>query len=472
MNDIWIYDSRRREKREFIPLDETNIRVYVCGPTVYDRAHIGNGRSAVVFDLLVRLLRHRYGREQVTYVRNITDIDDKIMARAREIGIQGDQRPLVAIVRELTETTIGWYHEDMAALATAPPTHEPRATGFVNEMIRMIADLIARQHAYVAADHVLFDVASFEKYGNLSNRSLAQMKAGSRVEVAPYKKHPCDFVLWKPSSAEQPGWDSPWGRGRPGWHIECSVMSAELLGTSFDIHGGGSDLLFPHHENELAQSCCAHPEAEFARYWMHNGFLRIEGDKMAKSAGNFLTVRELLDTGASGMAIRLALLATHYRRPLDWSVKRLHEAEQTLAEWSRIADCASGSEIRPEVANALADDMNSPAAITAMHRLADAGDAAGLKGSASLLGLQFEPRQDEVQLSDEQRDRIAQLLRLREEARARKEFVRADRIRGQLAEAGIAVSDSHDGTNWTLHGPLDLERLVGKDDLTDPEGAR
>jgi cysteinyl-tRNA synthetase len=330
MVEIRLRNSMTRVVERLEPIDPENVRMYVCGPTVYDRAHLGNARPVVVFDVLYRLLRHVYGPEHVTYVRNITDVEDKIIDRAAERGVEID---------ELTRTTTEWFHEDMAALGVDyrddPQFKEPRATDFIPEMIAMIERLIAGGHAYAAEGHVLFDVHSYEEYGRLSGRSVEDMIAGARVEVAPYKRDPMDFVLWKPSSDDQPGWDSPWGRGRPGWHIECSAMSHALLGESFDIHGGGIDLQFPHHENEIAQSCCAHPEGGFAKIWMHNEMLQVEGKKMSKSLGNFFTVRDLLDQGVPGEVIRFVMLSTHYSKPMDWTEKKRDEAEKTLRKWPR-----------------------------------------------------------------------------------------------------------------------------------------
>ena len=373
---LQLHDSARREKVAFEPFDPENVTMYVCGPTVYDRAHLGNARSAVVFDVLSRLLRHLYPR--VTYVRNVTDVDDKINARARETG-----RP----IREITDETLGWYHEDMAALGVLPPDHEPRATEYVPQMVAMIEVLVERGHAYEAEGHVLFSVRSDARYGELSGRSLDDMIAGARVEVAPYKRDPMDFVLWKPSGDDEPGWDSPWGRGRPGWHIECSAMSAELLGETFDIHGGGTDLLFPHHENELAQSTCAHPMGGFARHWVHNAMLRVDGQKMSKSLGNFFTVRDMLDRGVPGPVIRLVLLSARHSQTLDWSEERINEAQGTLRDW-----CAAvkGKEIDGGdpfvVVDALTDDLNTALAISELKRDAEFSRPADLVAGAALLG--------------------------------------------------------------------------------------
>ena len=364
--------------------------MYVCGPTVYDFAHIGNARPVIVFDVLFRLLRHVYGEKHVTYVRNITDVDDKINARAAERGVP---------IRELTEETYNNFKDDVAALGCLPPTYEPRATEYINnpsaptDMIRLIEKLVANRHAYAAEGHVLFDVPSMPDYGKLANRSLDEMVAGARVEVAPYKRDPQDFVLWKPSSPELPGWDSPWGRGRPGWHIECSAMSAALLGETFDIHGGGIDLVFPHHENEIAQSRCAFHKPVMANFWMHNGFLQVEGEKMSKSLGNFVTMRELL-ADWPGDVIRLAMLGTHYRQPINWTLEKLNEAEKTLASWFDAA--ADEAEPRPDraVIEALADDLNTPKAIAEMHAIRNRAGHKALAGTIAFLGLRADVFED------------------------------------------------------------------------------
>src|SRR5215831_884742 len=366
---LTFYNTLRRGKEPFEPLDAEQVRLYVCGPTVYDRAHIGNARAYVVFDVLYRVLRQTYGREHVRYVRNITDIDDKINAAARNNG-----EPIAA----LTARTTAAFHEDMTALGNLPPDVEPRATEHIPQMVAMIERLIASEHAYVAEGHVLFAVASDPDYGMLSRRSRDEMIAGARVEVAPYKRDPADFVLWKPSDAGTPGWDSPWGRGRPGWHIECSAMSETHLGETFDIHGGGQDLIFPHHENEIAQSTCAHGGRPFVRYWVHNGMLNDAGAKMSKSLGNIRTVRELFDE-APGEAIRLALLSAHYRQPLEWTNDNLRQARQTLDRFYRALTLPQDTvferfgeaqkAVRP-VREALEDDLNTPLALTHLHEIA------------------------------------------------------------------------------------------------------
>jgi cysteinyl-tRNA synthetase len=444
---IQLHDSRTRRKVAFQPLDPARVGMYVCGPTVYDRAHLGNARPVVVFDVLFRLLRHVYGTQAVSYVRNFTDVDDKINARAAATG-----RP----IRAITDETIGWYLDDMDALGALRPTHAPRATDWIGAMIGMIEALIARGHAYAAEGHVLFDVRSFPAYGALSGRSIEDMIAGARVEVAPFKRDPMDFVLWKPSSADQPGWPSPWGVGRPGWHIECSAMAQGLLGASFDIHGGGLDLQFPHHENEIAQSCCAHPEAGFARIWMHNEMLMVEGRKMSKSLGNFFTVRDLLDRGIPGEVIRFVFLMTHYRSPMDWTAEKARQAEATLRKWrAATAGIETPAAALPSVLAALADDLNTPGAIAALHAAAGAGDWAGVKASAGLLGLLSDsmalgwharaetPDAETVQ-------RIEFWIAQRAAAKREKDFARADEIRAKLALVGVVLSDLPHGTTWML----------------------
>jgi cysteinyl-tRNA synthetase len=372
MTTIRLYNTRTRRKEEFTPLDAKNVRMYVCGPTVYDRAHLGNARPVVVFDVLYRLLRHVYGADHVTYVRNFTDVDDKINAEALRRQKAGAQGTLEALIAARTDETIGWYHADMDALSALRPDHEPRATAYIGPMVAMIAGLIGKGHAYAAAGHVLFRVRSYADYGKLSGRSVDDMIAGARVEVAPFKEDPMDFVLWKPSSGEEPGWDSPWGRGRPGWHIECSAMAHELLGESFDIHGGGLDLQFPHHENEIAQSACAHPHGQFARYWMHNEMLLVEGKKMSKSLGNFFTVRDLLDRGVPGEVIRFVLLSTHYRKPMDWTAEKAEQAERALARWREVTTDVRPSEPADEVVSFLKDDLNSAGALNFLENFGQA----------------------------------------------------------------------------------------------------
>jgi cysteinyl-tRNA synthetase len=454
---LTLYNTLTRRKEPFEPLDPAKVRLYVCGPTVYDRAHIGNARAFVVFDVLYRLLREIYGRDHVRYVRNITDIDDRINAAARANG-----EPIAA----LTARTTAAFHRDMAELNTLPPDVEPRATEHVPQMIAMIERLIAMGHAYVAEDHVLFAVASDPQYGKLSGRNREEMIAGARVEVAPYKRDPADFVLWKPSDADLPGWDSPWGRGRPGWHIECSAMSETHLGETFDIHAGGLDLIFPHHENEIAQSECAHAGRPFVGYWVHNGFLTDDGAKMSKSLGNIRTTGELLDE-APGEAIRLALLGTHYRDPLDWTSDRLRQARQSLDRFYRALTLPRDSiferfgeadEVLRPVREALEDDLNTPLALTRLHDLvgginrtsSDAERSAlqrALEAGGQILGLLGQPPLDWLRGSAKaDDDRIAERIAARTLARRQRRFGEADRIRAGLAAEGIILEDKPDGT--------------------------
>ena len=443
MPDLRLHNSLTRRRETFVPIDPAHVRLYVCGPTVYDLAHLGNARPVVVFDVLVRLLRRLYPR--VTYVRNITDVDDKINARAAESG-----EPIAAI----TARTTADFHADMAALNALPPDIEPRATGHIAEMIALIERLIEGGHAYAADGHVLFAVASFAEYGRLSGRSPEELIAGARVDVAPYKRDPGDFVLWKPSPPELPGWDSPWGRGRPGWHIECSAMSWRYLGADFDIHGGGQDLLFPHHENELAQSCCAFPGSHFARYWLHNGMLLIGGEKMSKSLGNFLTVRDVLGK-APGEAVRLALLRAHYRATLDFSDELLAEARKDLDRWYRALEHtkAAPGEPPPAVIEALCDDLNTPRAMAEMHRLADAalaGNAAAsssLRAAGDLLGV-LQQAPDSWFRGDGDTAWIEAAIAERLAARKARDFARADAIRADLAAQGVLLEDGPRGTTW------------------------
>lgn len=451
MTQIRLHNSKTHRKEDFAPLEPENVRLYLCGPTVYDRAHLGNSRNVLMFDVLFRLLRHVYGPEHVTYARNFTDVDDKINARAAESGRS---------IAEITEETIGWYHADMDALGALRPNEEPRATAYIAEMVAMIEDLIAKGHAYAAEGHVLFAVDSYADYGALSGRTVDDMIAGARVEVAPYKKNPMDFVLWKPSSDDLPGWDSPWGRGRPGWHIECSAMCDALFGPSFDIHGGGTDLLFPHHENELAQSCCAHPDAEFAQIWLHNEMLQVEGKKMSKSLGNFFTIRDLLDQGVPGEVIRFVMLGTHYRKPMDWTERKRQEADATLRKWRELTADAEDGSIADAVVTALADDLNTAGAIAELYRLANEGDASSLKASAGLLGLLTDELGGWDQIDTGAHGaRIEALLKERDAARAAKDFARADALRDGFAAAGVIVKDTPDGATWEAGPDFDPSKL-------------
>jgi cysteinyl-tRNA synthetase len=448
-----LYNTLTRQKAAFEPIDPSNVRMYVCGPTVYDYAHIGNARPVIVFDLLFRLLRYIFGAGHVTYVRNITDVDDKINARAAR---DYPDLPLNEAIRKVTQATEDQFHKDIDALGVLPPTYEPRATEYIRrpeggeDMVSIIETLVKNGHAYVAEDHVLFDVASMPDYGRLSNRSLDEMEAGARVEVAPYKKGPMDFVLWKPSKPGEPAWPSPAGiktPGRPGWHIECSAMSGALLGPVFDIHGGGIDLTFPHHENEIAQSRCAHGTPVMANVWMHNGFLQVEGEKMSKSLGNFITIRELLNDGWPGEVLRLNMLRTHYRQPIDWTKKGLEESQKILTAWFalEVIDTNNRNVIPPAVLEALEDDLNTPKAIAELHGLAAAKDVKGLGAALGLLGFDGSSLKAAAARAAESAQAVAAtiepLIVARLEARKRKDFKESDRIRDELARMGITLKD-------------------------------
>lgn len=452
MTEIKLHNTLTRQKEVFTPIDASNVRLYLCGPTVYDRAHIGNARPVIVFDVLYRLLCRFYGIKAVIYVRNFTDVDDKINARAAQTGRE---------IRDITEETVGWYLEDMAALGTLPPNLMPRATEYIDEMIAMIEKLIEDGHAYAAEGHALFSVDSYDAYGKLSGRSVDDMIAGARVEVAPYKKNPMDFVLWKPSDADTPGWDSPWGRGRPGWHIECSAMSKALLGDTFDIHAGGNDLMFPHHENEIAQSCCANPKGGFAKVWLHNEMLQVEGKKMSKSLGNFFTVRDLLDQGVPGEVIRFVFLSTHYRKPMDWTEAKRAEAEATLRKWRSLAEGVTPGDVSPLVINALADDLNTAGALTHLHALSkDAGQIETFVASAQMLGLLT----DEMGGWDEVADLSAfsdKLSEIRQEAMVTKDFSRVDALKTELIAAGLDVRMSKAGVELVPTSKFDPSKLEG-----------
>jgi len=435
-----IHNTLSREKEPFVPLDAGHIRLYVCGPTVYDYVHIGNARPVVAFDVLYRLLKRRYPK--VTYVRNITDIDDRIIVRA------ADNKESI---EALTGRTGDAYQSDMKRLGALPPDMEPRATQYVGQMVAMIARLVGNGHAYPAEGHVLFSVPSMEDYGRLSRRSRDELIAGARVEVAPYKKDPADFVLWKPSTDAQPGWDSPWGRGRPGWHIECSAMSGSLLGETFDIHAGGLDLIFPHHENEIAQSRSAFGHAMMAKYWMHNGFLNISGEKMSKSLGNFFTVHELLDQ-FPGEAIRLLLLSAHYRQPLDFTHEGLQAAKATLDRWYGVLRGKTVGEtaVPKSVEDALSDDINTPLAISALHQLADPAE---LRAGANALGLLQQDaeawfRWTPAGSSGPSDADIEAAIAARQAARKAKDFKESDRIRDDMKVRGVILEDGPKGTTW------------------------
>ena len=458
MTEMFLHNTLSKRKEKFEPLDSKNIRMYVCGPTVYDRAHLGNAKSAVVFDILNRVLRQVYGDENVKYASNITDIDDKILNKHQQTG-----KP----ISEITAETYQWYIEDMHALNVKDPDYRPRATEFVQEMIELVELLLKNGHAYEAEGHVLFSVDSMPNYGFLSGRSMKEMLAGARIEVADYKKNPADFILWKPSEEGQPGWDSPWGFGRPGWHLECSAMSSKYLGNSFDIHGGGSDLIFPHHENECAQSLCAHPNDSFAKYWVHAGMLMVDGVKMSKSLGNFYTVNELI-TQYPAEALRLLFISTHYHQPFNFTFDGLKQSKQILDKFYnallRVKDVET-AEVTPDerVVNALADDINTPLAISYLHDIANNLNKAEtvedkqhykslLLASADVMGLLYQNAEDWFKGSASEdgisEDEINQLIAERLAAKKSKDWAKADAIRNQLKDAGIVLEDTPQGTSW------------------------
>tara|TARA_B100001758_G_scaffold79024_1_gene66916 strand:+ start:255 stop:1619 length:1365 start_codon:yes stop_codon:yes gene_type:complete len=452
MNALKIFNTLNSKKEIFIPIDKNHIKIYACGPTVYNFAHIGNARMAVVFDTFVRTLRVIYPK--VTYVSNITDIDDKIIEAAKEQNAE---------ITEITEKYTQIYNEDMSMLNVLKPDIQPKATEYIPEMIELIKDLISKEFAYEKDGHVLFHVPSYSMYGELSNRNREEQIAGSRVEVAPFKKDPSDFVLWKPSNNTQPGWDSPWGFGRPGWHTECSAMSEKTLGLPFDIHGGGRDLIFPHHENEIAQSCCSSANIDepdsYAKYWMHNGFVTIDGEKMSKSLGNIILVNDLIQDH-HGEVIRLALLSTHYRKGLDWNEKIIHQAKKLLNKIYIILDDLKNINITSSDNEAIAtllDDLNTPGLIAELNKIAkeyssDAKDKEQIKSKLMLIGSVLGIFQDKSfnQVSDEMQQKIEELIIKRENAKKDKNFDMADQIRNELNELGIEIKDTSDGTSWNL----------------------
>ena len=455
MNALKIFNTLNSKKEIFIPIDKNHIKIYACGPTVYNFAHIGNARMAVVFDTFVRTLRVIYPK--VTYVSNITDIDDKIIEAAKEQNAE---------ITEITEKYTEIYNEDMSMLNVLRPDIQPKATEYIPEMIELIKDLISKEFAYEKDGHVLFHVPSYSMYGELSNRNREEQIAGSRVEVAPFKKDPSDFVLWKPSNNTQPGWDSPWGFGRPGWHTECSAMSEKTLGLPFDIHGGGRDLIFPHHENEIAQSCCSSANIDepdsYAKYWMHNGFVTIDGEKMSKSLGNIILVNDLIQDH-HGEVIRLALLSTHYRKGLDWNEKIIHQANKLLNKIYIILDDLKNINITSsdnsdfKAIATLLDDLNTPGLIAELNKIAkeyssDAKDKEQIKSKLMLIGSVLGIFQDKSfnQVSDEMQQKIEELIIKRENAKKDKNFDMADQIRNELNELGIEIKDTNEGTSWNV----------------------
>ena len=442
-----IYNTKSKNKAIFKPLDSNNIRMYVCGPTVYDRAHIGNARPVVVFDILYRLLKYLYGEKSVTYVRNITDVDDKIIAKSSAENKS---------VNEITSETIKWFIEDNNYLNVNKPTHEPKATHYISQMIAMIEVLILRKNAYVLEDgEVLFSVNTFKSYGSLSKQNLESMIVGNRVDIDRRKKNPLDFVLWKPTSKNNIGWDSPWGYGRPGWHIECSAMSKEILGETFDIHGGGIDLIFPHHENETAQSICANNKNSLANYWMHNGFVNIEGQKMSKSLGNYLTVEDLRNKKIDGAVIRFVLLSTHYRQPLDWTNRKLTEAQNIINKWFNVTnnrDLNINGIPTNKILEALCDDLNIPLVITEMHNLLKEEDYDGFANSFFFLGFNSNNSIKSKNNLDKQtiNEMINLLIVERQNARKNKDYRKSDLIRIKLEKAGVTINDHANETTWSL----------------------
>lgn len=454
MTNIYLHNTLKQRKEEFVPIDASNVRMYVCGPTVYDKAHLGNAKTPVVYDVLYRLLCYVYGQEHVTYVSNITDVDDKILNKHKETGKS---------IREITEQTYNWYLDDMKKLNVLSPNYRPRATEYIPEMIKLVELLLQNGHAYIAENQVLFDVDSMPNYGFLSGRSMKEMVAGARIEVASYKKNPADFILWKPSDADQPGWNSPWGYGRPGWHLECSAMSSKLLGNDFDIHGGGSDLIFPHHENECAQSCCAYPGTHFAHYWVHTGMLMINGVKMSKSLGNFYTVDEIL-AKYPAEALRLLFLTTHYHQPFNFTFEGLEQAKNILDKFYNallknadvLAEKVAPSE---KIINALADDLNTPLALSYLHEtLSNLNKAetieerskykSELLANAYMLGLLYNDAESWFKGADDDNSEIETLIAKRAEAKKNKDWATADAIRNELKEKGIVLEDGAQGTTW------------------------
>lgn len=454
MPEIYLHNTLKQRKDKFIPIDANNVRMYVCGPTVYDKAHLGNAKTPVVYDVLYRLLCYVYGKEHVTYVSNITDVDDKILNKHKETGKS---------IREITEQTYNWYIDDMKKLNVLSPNYRPRATEYIPEMIKLVELLLKNGHAYIADKQVLFDVDSMPNYGFLSGRAMKEMVAGARVEIADYKKNPADFILWKPSDADQPGWNSPWGYGRPGWHLECSAMSSKLLGNDFDIHGGGSDLIFPHHENECAQSCCAYPGTHFAHYWVHTGMLMINGVKMSKSLGNFYTVDEIL-AKYPAEALRLLFLTTHYHQPFNFTFEGLEQAKNILDKFYNAllknADIpAEKTEPSEKLIAALCDDLNTPLALSYLHEtLGNLNKAetkeerikykSELMANAYMLGLLYNDAESWFKGAASDDAEIEALIAKRTEAKKNKDWATADAIRNELKERGIVLEDSAAGTTW------------------------
>ena len=441
-----IYNTLSRKKEKFLPIDKKKIGMYVCGPTVYDFPHIGNARPLVVFDVLFRVLKNIYGKEQVLYVRNITDVDDKIIASAKEKKIT---------IENLTKEITKVFHQDCKYLNCLNPTFEPKATENITEMIRMISDLIKHKHAYDKDKHVFFSVSSFKDYGQLSNKNLEQLVAGSRIEISKYKKNPLDFVLWKPSEENDPGWDSPWGRGRPGWHLECSVMGEKYLGKKFDIHGGGLDLIFPHHENEIAQSRCSNKTDSFANYWLHNGFVTFNKEKMSKSIGNIVSIVDLAKN-YNGQVIRLALLSSHYKQPLAWNENLINESRKILNKWYNQYEKVDFYELETDITKSLLDDLNTPGYIAKLHALYDESFKGNkiskikFNKACNLIGLLNEDKDMWDNFNKEKLDGkfVDKKIKDRKNARKNGDYKLADSIRKELDDKGIVIEDKEDQTNW------------------------
>ena len=448
MKELKIFNSLTKKKENFVPISKDKIGMYVCGPTVYDYPHIGNARPLVVFDILYRLLKKIYRNNKVTYVRNITDIDDKIIESSKKNNKS---------IKDLTNTITTSFHEDCKYLHCLKPSFEPKATEHIKEMINMVTNLIKNKHAYENEKHVYFSVASFNKYGKLSNKNLEELVAGSRVEVSKYKKNPLDFVLWKPSNTNDPGWDSPWGRGRPGWHLECSVMSEKFLGEKFDIHGGGQDLIFPHHENEIAQSCCANKIDNFANYWVHNGFVTFDKEKMSKSLGNIVAIHKLKEN-INGQVVRLALLSSHYKQPLDWNEKLIKESQNTLNKWYNQYEKTNSIEFEEDTLHPLLDDLNTPKYIAKLHSLyeetskGDKSSKVKFLSACKLIGLLEEDREswESFKKSKAHVDEnfINQKIKDRNKARKEENYKLADTIRKELENNGVIIEDQQNQTNW------------------------
>jgi len=447
-NNLNLFNTLSNKKEEFVPIDNNKIGMYVCGPTVYDFPHIGNARPLVVFDVLFRILKKIYGKNKVTYVRNITDIDDKIIESSKKNKKS---------IKELTETITTSFYEDCKYLNCLKPNYEPKATEHIKEMLNMVTNLLKNKHAYENEKHVYFSVSSFKRYGKLSNKNSEQLVAGSRVEVSKYKKDPLDFVLWKPSEENDPGWDSPWGRGRPGWHLECSIMSEKFLGKQFDIHGGGLDLVFPHHENEIAQSCCANKTDNFANYWLHNGFVTFDKEKMSKSLGNIVTINKLREN-INGQVVRLALLSSHYKQPLDWNEKLIKESQNTLDKWYGQFEKTDSEELQDDVLNPLLEDLNTPEYISKLHSLYDESSKGSKSSKAQflagcqLIGLLAEDKRswENFKKSKAKLDEnfINQKIKDRNDARKKENYKLADVLRKELEDNGIIIEDKQDQTMW------------------------